>query len=87
MVFSMKYDALPWMYMYEFYLKHRKPAQIASFETLINPFDSYVWAFSIGSTITIFVVLVVMQKLWSNVSGIASPIGYMFQGDIMQKQF
>ena len=80
---SVKYDALPWMYLHEYPLRQRKPIQIASFETLTNPFDSYVWAFCIGCTITIFVVLVVMQKLWSRASGKASPSGYMFQGDMI----
>ena len=83
----MKYDSLPWMYMQEFPLRQRKPIQIASFETLTNPFDGYVWAFSIGSTMTIFVVLVVMQNLWSQVSGKANQSGYMFQGEMIQMYF
>ena len=80
---TMKFAALPWMHVHEFVMEQRKPMPIASFGTLINPFDISVWTFSIVSTITIFVVLVVMQKLWSKVSGKASPSGYMFQGDMI----
>ena len=79
----MKFGVLPWMYMYEYPIKQRKPREIASFETLINPFDNIVWAFYIGCTITIFIILVVMQELWSKISGKASPSGYMFQGDMI----
>ena len=71
------------MHVHEFVMEQRKPMPIASYETLINPFDIGVWVFSIASIITIFVVLVVMQKLWSKVSGKASPSGYMFQGDMI----
>ena len=80
---SDKLAVLPWMYLHELYMKQRKPMKIASFETLIHPFDNSVWAFTIGCTVIIFFVLVVMQKLWSRVSGKASPNGYMFQGDVI----
>ena len=74
---------IPWMYMNTFVMAQRKPMSIASFETLIRPYDGTVWAFYIGCTSMVFMLLIVMQTIWSSVSGKISPKGYMFQGDMI----
>ena len=73
-------DYLPWMYVYELVLSSRKPEEIASYDTLIYPFDSYIWGFIIGATLVTFMVLLTMQKLWNNIYGKTLTFDHIFKG-------
>ena len=68
------------MYVYELVLSSRKPEEIASYDTLIYPFDSYIWGFIIGATLVTFMVLLTMQKLWNNIYGKTLTFDHIFKG-------
>ena len=73
-------DYLPWMYFYEFVIFGRKPLEISSFMALVYPLDHYTWILSLLGTIVVFLILTIMQKLWSDVSGEAYFPEYLYQG-------
>ena len=73
-------DYLPWMYFYDIVILGRKPLEISSFMALVYPLDFFTWIFSLIGTIMIFLTLLIMQKLWSHVSGEAYFPEYLFQG-------
>ena len=75
-------EYLPYMYLYEFIWLHKKPEKITSYETIILPFDHYIWAFTIGFTIFAFITLIIMQKIYSYASGQEDPCDYMNQGNM-----
>ena len=76
-------DYLPWMYTYEFPVQSRKPEKIVSLNTLIYPFDVYVWCFTLSFAMAIFVVFLFIQKAWFHASGQRPPNGWIFHGRIM----
>ena len=73
-------DYLPWMYFYEFVIAGRKPLEISSFMALVYPLDLPTWILSLLGTIVMFLILIIMQKLWSHVSGEAYIPDYLYQG-------
>ena len=79
---SKEVEYLPYMNLYEFIWIHKKPEPITSYETIILPFDHYVWAFTIGSTIFAFTTLILMQKIHSHASGHNDPLDYVHQGNV-----
>ena len=62
-------DYLPPMYVYEFIMKSKRPDPLATFATIVYPFDIYIWTFMIISMILQFLMLIAMQKIWSSLSG------------------
>ena len=58
----------------------KKPEQIASYETIVHPFDGYVWLFTIISMMAQFLALYFMQNIWSLISGRNNPRDYIFEG-------
>ena len=74
-------EYFPWMYTYEFPVQSRKPEQIVSFDTLVYPFDGYVWCFTLSFTVGMFLVFIFIQKTWVFASGETPPNGWIFQGD------
>ena len=70
------------MYIHEFVMMSKKPHEIASFDTIIYPFDSYVWIFTLGSMLAEFVMLLLMQNSWHRASGISNndDYNYVFEG-------
>ena len=73
-------DYLPWMYVFELSLTSRRPEEIASYHTLIYPFDSYIWGFLVVATLVTFTVLLTMQKLWNNINGQSLTYDHIFKG-------
>ena len=68
------------MYSKSWFLRSKKPEEIASFETLVRPLEPSLWAFTTGFTILIFISLYTVQRLWSNLIGQQIPQGHLFQG-------
>ena len=76
-------DYLPIMYQgHEFITGSKKPGEIASYDTIIYPFDTHIWIFTITCMVLEFVNLIIIQNIWSVVSGHANPKDYLFEGDI-----
>ena len=73
-------DYLPYMYFYEFVIMGRKPLEISSFNALAYPLDLLTWILSLLGTIVMFLILTIMQKLWSHASGEAYFPEYLYQG-------
>ena len=79
-------EYLPHMYMYEIIWMGKNPEEIISYETIIHPFDYYVWAFIFGFTTLAFITLIIMQKIWAYASGQADPSDFLYQGLIFDKK-
>ena len=75
-------DFLPAMYVYEFRFFSKRPKEITKYDTIVIPFDKYVWCFTFGCIITQFLRLVAMQNLWSYVTGTCNPPDFIFEGRI-----
>ena len=71
------------MYVHQGVMLSGKPREIISYDTVVYPFDMYVWVFTFSMIIAQFGLLIIMQNLWSNLSGKANPWDYIFQGFIM----
>ena len=79
-------DYLPAMYMYEFFMQSKKPGQIAAYDTLYYPFDDGTWIFTIISLVAMFSALLVMQNIWSMLTGNKNPKDYIFEGKKYHKK-
>ena len=73
-------DYLPWMYFYDFVIGSRKPLEISSFMALVYPLDFYAWILLLLCSIVMFLILIIMQKLWFHASGEAYLPKYLYQG-------
>ena len=73
-------DYLPWMYFYDIVILGRKPLEISSFMALVYPLDFFTWILSLLGTIVVFLILIIMQKLWSHASGETYHLDYLYQG-------
>ena len=73
-------DFLPWMYFYDFVIGSRKPLEISSFMALVYPLDFYAWILFLLCSIVMFLILIIMQKLWSSASGETYSLNYLFEG-------
>ena len=73
-------DFLPAMYMYEYIMKSKKPDEIATYDTIVYPFDAYIWICITFSMVAQFLALFVLQNVWSITSGATHPKDYMFEG-------
>ena len=78
-------DNLPWMSVYEWPIQTIKPKEIASFDTLMYPFDNYTWAFVFGAIIGEFTIMIIMQLVWSGLVGKSTPRDFVYQGEEYQK--
>ncbi len=75
-------DYLPVLYQYETQITSAPPRPIASYETLWYPFDSLTWAFVLGSSIAIFVLLLLIDQLWWLETGEHTSANFFFEGKI-----
>ena len=76
-------EYLPWMFVYINGVQSKKAEQISNtLDTLIFPFDKYIWLFTITFTMAVFILLIFIQKCWIHASGQKPPDGWIFQGDI-----
>ena len=73
-------DFLPPMYTDEIFLASRKPKETTSYDTIIIPYDKYVWYFIFGCICAQFLFLVIMQHLYSNVTGTRNPNDFIYEG-------
>ena len=82
-----KVDFLPPICDYMYIISQRKPGEIASFETLINPFDKYVWAFTLASTISVMAALTIMKRCWNLKQGRPSYENNYYKGEKQHNYF
>ena len=68
------------MYMKEQFLGTKKPNEIASYDSIIIPFDQYVWSFTFCCIGAQFLLLVLMQRLYSHVTGTIIPKDSIYEG-------
>ena len=73
-------DYLYCMYHHPWVILSKKPGQIASYDTIVYPFDFFTWIFTFSIIITEFIFLIGVQNLWSYASGEGNPRDYVFQG-------
>ena len=76
-------DYLPPMYTVEFYLNSKKPRATTTYDTIIIPFDKYVWTFMMVCIFTQFLLLVLMQRLYNNATGTEYLNNFIYEGDIL----
>lgn len=74
-------DYLPWMSVYEWPIENIKPNEIAFFGTLTYPLDSYTWYLIVAAMSAEFMILIIMQVLWSNAVGASKPKDFIYQGE------
>ena len=68
------------MYMQQNLLASQKPKKITSYDTIIIPFGKNMWFATFCCIIAQFLLLVVMQNLWSYLSGTGNPEDFIFEG-------
>ena len=73
-------DFLPPMYMHQNLLASQRPKEIASYDTIVIPFENNMWFATFGCILAQFLLLVVMQILWSHVTGTSKPEDFIFEG-------
>ena len=56
------------------------PKRIPSYLTFATPLSVPVWLWTLACTVSVFIILVIMQKVWSRASGEPDPPNYLFQG-------
>ena len=66
--------------MYEFPFSSALPREITTYLTLVRPFDNYIWMMGIVSSTIVYLVLGIIQKLWSYQSGKPCKMDYFYQG-------
>ena len=76
--FDLEY--LPWMYSVQNIFLTPMERPIPSYNTLVKPLSLTVWAWTLGSLLSVFVALVIMQKCWSYASRQPDPQDYIFKG-------
>ena len=80
-------DFMPAMYQIELVMGSQKPKEITSYNTILIPFDKYVWSFTFCCIITQFLLLIMMQNRWSNATGTSNPKDFVFEGLEIHKLF
>ena len=73
-------DYLHYMHEYPYVMFSRKPTEIVSYDSIIYPFDTYVWALTWIMITSQFILLVSLQNVWAIASGNTNPRDYIFQG-------
>ena len=73
-------DYLPYMYEQRYIFASGQPRVIVSYSTILDPFDVYVWGFTVSMIIAEFILLLVMQNLWSILQANPNPRDYIYEG-------
>ena len=73
-------DYLPYMHTYEWMMQSRLPEPVASYDTIVNPFDYHTWGFTFLSVVVQFFLLLLMQNVWSRSVGRPNPDDYIYEG-------
>ena len=76
-------DYLPSMYSSDEFLLSQRPKEIISYDTIVIPFDKYVWLFMLGCMCAQFLLLVKMQYLYSSLTGKGSPKDFIYEGTLL----
>ena len=61
-------------------MKSKRPGEIATYDTIVYPFDAYIWILIIVSMMAQFLALFVIQNVWAFMSGDSNPKDYIFEG-------
>ena len=77
-------DYLTSMYTYDFYFGSKKPEELTTFDTIIIPFDKYIWAFMFSCISAQFLLLVLMQQIYSTVTGTRNSIDFIYEGNLLK---
>ena len=73
-------DYLPPMYTIGLLFASKKPRELTTYDSIVIPFDKYVWAFMFGCICAQFLLLVLMQQLYSIVAGTRNSIDFIYEG-------
>ena len=73
-------DYLPWMSVYEWPVSSIKPKEIATLGTLSYPVDTSTWVFVAVAMMGEFIILIVMQIVWSSFVGKPISRDIVYQG-------
>ena len=68
------------MYEQRILLMTKKPDEIAAFDTIVYPFDFYIWGFTFSCILVKFILLLVIQNVWHKVTETSNPIDYVYEG-------
>ena len=71
---------LPAMYMDELLFASQRPKEITSYDTIVIPFEKYTWIMTFGCIISQFLLLILMQSIWANMTGETIPEDYIYEG-------
>ena len=71
---------LDYMYCHQYILGSKKPVPIASYDTIVNPFDFFTWICTFASIISQFLLLLLLENIWCHVSGKIKPVDYVYEG-------
>ena len=61
-------------------LGSRVPKPVASYKTILNPFDLSTWGFMLLAIGAQFVLLLLAQNAWSKFTGRDNPEDYVYEG-------
>ena len=75
-------DYLSPMYMNEYVMASKKPSEIATYDTIVYPFDSYCWLFTICSILAEFLLLVFAQNLWCSMNDKNYQDDHIYEGQL-----
>ena len=75
-------DFLPPMSANAYFITSQKPKAITTYDTITIPFDKYVWSFTFGCIFAQFILLVIMQQLYSHVTGKKNKNDYIYEGNL-----
>ena len=75
-------DYLPHMYTHEFPFLSKKPVETDTYDTIIKPFDKYVWIFMFVCIFMQFLLLRVLQQLYNQVTGTKNPKNFIYEGNV-----
>ena len=73
------------MYEQRWSIISRRAREIISYDTIVYPLDIMVWVFTLTIIVAQFILLIIMQNLWSIASGKPKPQDYIFQGLVFCK--
>ena len=75
-------DFLPPMSANSYFITSQKPKAITTYDTITIPFDKYIWSLTFGCIFAQFLLLVVMQQLYSHMTGTKNKNDYIYEGNL-----
>jgi hypothetical protein len=70
------------MFVYEFLIQSAMPKEVETYDTLIYPFDNYIWTFLICLTVLEIIILMIMELMWYDATGFHSTKHYVYEGNV-----